>query len=366
MRSVISRTVDRVLHTTSQVELPVDPEAAAFHASVPVVDLVVGTPLFRTDLLRRRRHGHVDLPRLVDGGVDLVGFTIATRHPDLRGTLSTPHFWSLGLPIATLRNDVAIVEAFSDRIQDWAARSGGRLWMVRSSVDLARVTSGRGVAAFIGIQGGHVLAGDADNVERLQRLGVRMFAPAHVMDGPLVGSNTGARRGGLTGFGREVLVELQRLGILVDLAHMSTRGIRDALPLLHRPFVLSHTGFMRTSRAESRLPFRRFTPARRNLPDREARMVAEAGGVVGLALSTRLLGGDDLDAVRRAFDAGLELCGPDRLALGSDLDGGFRAICDARGLPAITGHLSAGGHDRATLTGFLGGNALRVLRAAAG
>ncbi|MBA2275914.1 MAG: membrane dipeptidase [Chloroflexi bacterium] len=374
MRSVISRTADRLLHTVALDRLPpVPPDVAEFHASIPVVDLLVGTPLFRPELLRRRRRGHVDLPRLIEGGVDLVGFTIATRHPDLRGTLSTPHFWSVGVPARALGSDMAIAGAFIDRIEGWAAASGSRLRLVQEAADLPVAEhggptktggsdgSGGQVRAFIGVQGGHVLEGDVANVERLHARGVRMLALAHVMDNALVGSNTGRRAHGLTGFGREVIAELERVGIVVDLAHMSPAGIRDTLPLLKRPFLLSHTGFQRLSGATSRIPGRKFTPRNRNLGDDEARLVAEAGGVVGLTLSTLLLGGDDLDAVARTVNAALELCGPAKVAIGSDLDGALRMVCDVTGLPAITGRLSGGGLDRETVAGVMGGNALRVM-----
>ncbi|MBA3627518.1 MAG: membrane dipeptidase, partial [Chloroflexi bacterium] len=375
MRSVISRTADRLLHTVALDRLPpVPPDVAEFHASIPVVDLLVGTPLFRPKLLLRRRRGHVDLPRLIEGGVDLVGFTIATRHPDLRGTLSTPHFWSLGVPWRALGSDMAMAGTFIDRVEGWAVASGGRLRLVREVDDLpgaARGSSGESgesgesggsggsVRAFIGVQGGHVLEGDLANVERLHARGVRMMALAHVMDNALVGSNTGRRAYGLTVFGREVVAELERAGIVVDLAHMSPAGIRDTLPLLKRPFVLSHTGFQRLSGATSRIPGRRFTPRNRNLGDREARLVGEAGGVVGLTLSTRLLGGEDLDAVARTVDAALELCGPTKVAIGSDFDGALRMVCDVTGLPTVTARLLAGGLDRQTVAGVMGGNALR-------
>ncbi len=371
MRSVISRTADRLLHTVVLDRLPpVPPDVAEFHASIPVVDLLVGTPLFRPELLRRRRRGHVDLPRLIKGGVDLVGFTIATRHPDLRGTLSTPHFWSLGVPRRSLGSDMAMAGTFIDRVEGWAVASGGRLRLVREVADLPGAGRGRSgesggsggsVRAFIGVQGGHVLEGDLANVERLRARGVRMVALAHVMDNALVGSNTGRRAHGLTGFGREVVAELERAGIVVDLAHMSPAGIRDTLPLLKRPFVLSHTGFRRLSSRASRVAGRKFTPRNRNLGDEEARSVAEAGGVVGLTLSTSLLGGDDLDTVARTVDAALELCGPTKVAIGSDFDGALRMVCDVAGLPAVTGRLLAGGLDRQIVAGVMGGNALRVL-----
>jgi len=366
LRSVVSRSADRLLNTTalgSRQLLPVPADVADFHASIPVVDLLVGTPLFRPELLRRRQRGHVDLPRLIEGGVDLVGFTSATRHPDLRGTLSTPHFWSLGLPARSLGSDMAMAGAFIDRIEGWAAASNGRLRLAREVADLP--VAGRGpsdepVRAFIGVQGGHVLEGDVANVERLHARGVRMLALAHVMDNALVGSNTGRRGHGLTGFGREIVPELERVGIVVDLAHMSPAGIRDTLPLLRRPFVLSHTGLRRVSGAGSRIPGRRFTPFNRNLGDEEARLVSEAGGVVGLTLSTLLLGGEDLDAVARTVDTALELCGPASVAIGSDFDGALRTVCDVTGMPAATARLLAGGLDRETLAGVMGANALRV------
>ncbi|MEO7117630.1 MAG: membrane dipeptidase [Candidatus Limnocylindrales bacterium] len=353
---------------------PVSDEAAIFHASVPVVDLVVGTALFRPELLPRRTRGHVDLPRLVAGGVDVVGFTIATRHPDRRGSLSTPHLWSLGVPTRSLRSDMAIANAIARRVASWAETSGGRLRLLRdrgawSRAGVKRAGDGvepAGVDAFLGVQGGHVLEADLSNVDRLHSLGVRMFSPAHVMDNDLVGSNTGVRGGGLTSFGREVVGELERAGIVVDLAHMSEAGIRGVLPILTRPFVVSHTGLRRLSGGTSRIPRRRFTPGNRNLSDSVARDVAQAGGVIGLTLSSRLLGGEDLDAIVRAVDAGLELAGPTGIALGSDLDGGLRAIVDIAGLPWVTERLLASGMDRPVVAGFLGGNALRVLRDIAG
>lgn len=340
-------------------------EAAALHASVPVVDLLLGSAIMRPRFLGKRRRGHADLPRLREGGVDLVGLSIATRHPDLRGTSSTPFFWSQGLPRSILGSDMAIAGALIDRIEGWAVSSRGGLRIVRGREDLAQVGPTAGwLGAFLGVQGGHVLEGDVSNLERLHQRGIRMLALAHVMDNELVGSNTGAQRGGLTGLGREVIAECERLGIVVDLAHMSSAGIRDAVPLLTRPFALSHTGF--TELAGSGNRGRRYSPGTRNLPSDEARMVAEAGGVIGLTFSTWLLGGDDLDAVGRAFDLALEIAGPKGVAIGSDMDGGLRMVIDAAGMPALTDELLRRGHDRGTVAAVMGGNALRVLRGAFG
>lgn len=336
-------------------------EAAELHWSIPVVDLLVGTAIMRPGFLPRRSHGHVDLPRAQEGWIDLLGISIATRHPDLRGTYSTPFFWSQGLPLRTLRSDLAIAEALIARVEGWESRSDGAFKVVRSDADLGAVGAvGGPVRAFLGVQGGHVLEGDPGNVERLRARGLRMLALAHVMDNGLVGSDTGVRRGGLTGLGREVIAECQGLGVIVDLAHMSEAGIRDALPLLWRPFALSHTGFI--ALAGQRSWWRRYSPGTRNVSSELAREVAAAGGVVGITLSSWLLGGETLDTFGRAVDLALELCGPENVAIGSDLDGGLRAIVDAAGYPMLTAELLRRGHEPSTVAAVMGGNALRLLR----
>ncbi|HET7676543.1 MAG TPA: membrane dipeptidase [Candidatus Limnocylindrales bacterium] len=360
---LISQAADRILNTTAAAPPPVRPEVLAFHRSLPVVDLLVGTVLFRRSFMRRLGHGHVDLPRLREGGVDLIGLSIATRFPDLRGTLSAPHFRSLGMPRKALGSGMAIAEWLVQRIEGWAAASAGGLKVVRDAAGLeGRPRADGSVGAFIGVQGGHVLDGDARNVERLHALGVRMLAPAHVMDNELVGSGTGARAGGLTPFGREVVAECERLGIAVDLAHMSSAGIRDTVPLLRRPFLLSHTGLRSLAGGRSR--WRRYSPATRNVGDDDLRLVAEAGGVVGLTLSTQLLGGSSMETLVRAFARAIELMGPERVAIGSDFDGALRMPFDVTGLPALTQALLDAGFGSEVVAGVMGGNALRQLRAA--
>jgi len=359
---VIDRAVDRLLNrTVSHGPFAVRPEVAAFHAAMAVVDLLVGTPLFRRSFLKRLDHGHVDLPRAREGGLDVAGFTVATRFPDLRGTLSAPHFTALGIPVRRLGDDLAIAEAFLDRIDGWIAASAGRLaWW---SPGEALLIPGDAIRCIAGIQGGHALGGDLRRIERLRARGVRMLALAHVMDTPMAGSGTGRQAGGLTGFGREAIAELERCGVLVDLAHASVAAIREALPLLRRPFVLSHTGF--TAQAGGRSRWRPYAPATRNLPDDVVREAGEAGGLIGVTLATDLVGGRSMDHVVRAFAHAVELLGPERVALGSDFDGALRMPFDVTGLPALTQALLDAGFGRDVVAGILGENALRLLRGAA-
>ena len=360
---MIDRLVDRALHTVA-VRGPYrpSPRALELHRREPVVDLLAGTVLFRRTIAAPLRHGHVDLDRLAAGGVRLVGLSIATRFPDLRGTLSTPHFLALGVPPSALGSDVAIMRFLVGRIDAWAASSGGRLVVVREAPDLDVVCAPGGpIGAFIGVQGAHALGGSTSGVGLLHALGVRMLSLAHVMDNAAAGSGTGRRAGGLTPFGRAAIEAMERAGIIVDLAHASSTTIRESVPILRRPFVLSHTGFVERAAAASR--WRRYSAANRNVAMRDARLVAEAGGVVGVTYAVQLLGGSTVaglvDTIRFAAD---EL-GPRRVALGSDLDGALRAVIDASGTPLVTEGLLRSGMPEEDVVAILGGNALRVLRA---
>ncbi len=405
---MLDYVVDRLRHTVA-VPPPyvVRPEVAAFHRATPVVDLLVGTALFRREFVPRQHRGHVDLPRLQAGGVNLIGLSLATRFPDLRGTLSAPHFLSLGIAPQALGSSMATIEILAGRIGEWERRSGGHLRIVRSRADLDAILGsdavptrdpplgpgtlptrdpplgpgtlptrdpsldpgtlptqdpplapdGR-VGAFLGVQGAHALDGEPTNLERLHRLGVRMLAPAHVMDNAYVGSGTGRHAGGLTPAGRDLIAEMERLGIVVDLAHMSSAGIRDALPLLRRPFVLSHTGFQERCR---RTGWRHYSAATRNVSSDDARLVAEAGGVIGVTYATELLGGSRVQDVVDTIRFAIELAGAEHVALGSDLDGALRATFDVRGVSLITQGLLDAGLREADVRAVLGGNALRVL-----
>lgn len=328
----------------------------------PVVDLLVGSALFR-DSFVAGGPGHVDLPRARAVGVNVVGLTVATRWPNLRGSLSGWHFRSLGMPPAAMHSDLAMAQWLIGRIEGWCDRSDGGLVIVRTRADLERcLAPGGPVGILLGVQGGHVLDGEIANVARLRAAGVRMFAPAHVMDNALAGSGTGRLAGGLTDYGREVIAELEAQSIVVDLAHMSRGGIEAALPLLRRPFVLSHTGLTDIAGSASRL--RRFSASTRNVPASLAREIGAAGGVVGIALATQLLGGSTLAAAVRTFRAALDAAGPDHVGIGSDMDGALRMLIDVEGLPALADALVESGMNEPAVAAVMGGNAVRLLEAA--
>lgn len=317
--------------------------------------------LFRDSFVSGAGRGHVDLPRLRAAGVNVVGLTVATAWPDLRGSLSRLHYRSLGLPRSAVGSNMAIAEWLTGRIHRWCAESAGGMVVVRSSGDLdACLASGGPVGVLIGVQGGHVLDGSLENVARLREVGVRMFALAHVMDNALVGSSTGRHGSGLTDYGREAIAELEAQSIIVDLAHMSLVGVAEALPMLRRPFVLSHTGLSDLAGSVNR--FRDYSPARRNIPASLAREIGAAGGLIGIVLSTQLLGGSSLSDAVATIRLAIASAGQDHVAIGSDMDGALKMIIDMNGLPALTDALLKSGLSRNSVECVLGGNAMDLLR----
>ena len=328
----------------------------------PAVDLLVGSVHFRDSFLAGGR-GHVDLPRLSATGYRVVGMTVATTWPDVEGSLSRWHFRSLGLPPSAVRSPLAVAQWLINRVERLCAASGGKLVVIRTSHDLDRcLADGGPVGILLGVQGGHALEGDLRNIGRLRELGVRMFAPAHVMDNDVVGSGTGKRATGVTDFGRAVIKELEAQAMIVDLAHMSVPGVEAVLPMLTRPFVLSHGAIRDEAARPGRL--RRYGPATRNVPASVAREVGARGGLFGVVLATQLLGGstlgDGVAMIRRALDA----AGDANVVLGSDMDGALRMLIDVEGPPALVDALLASGLDQSVVSGYLGRNAVRFLRAA--
>ena len=359
----LSRVVDRVVNRTALPgPLPPSVEARELVDRTPIVDLLVGSALFRDSFVNGGA-GHVDLPRAKRAGVRLLGLTIATAWPDLRGSLSRWHFRSLGLPRQSVGSHMAIAEWLIGRIESWCEASQGGLRIVRSRFDLEFcLAEGGPIGIVLGVQGGHVIEGSLANIARLRDLGVRMYAPAHVMDNVLVGSSTVRTRAGLTSLGREAIAELESQCVIVDLAHMSIPGIENTLPLLHKPFTLSHVGL--TDVAGSRSRWRGYSAATRNVPAALAGEAAAAGGLVGIVMSTQLLGGTYLANAVTTIGRAIEVCGADQVAIGSDMDGALKMLIDVEGYPALAGSLLESGAPVESVEGVMGRNAVAFLRSA--
>ena len=355
---------ERRMNRVSGASIPVTDRARAIHAKYFVADLHADTTLWNRDLLARGASGHVDIPRLVEGGVALQAFTIVTKTPrDMnigRNTADTDNITLLAIaemwPPRTWNSltERALYEA--SKVTDAADRSNGQLSVIRTAADLGafeakHAADRKTVAAFIGVEGAHALQGDLTNLDRLFDAGVRMMAPTHFFDTEIGGSAHGVARGGLTPLGREWVRKMEAKKMIIDLAHASPATIDDVLKMATRPVVVSHTGVRGTCDNQ------------RNLSDAQLAAISENGGVIGIGVWDTAVCGGDARAIAKAIEHAVNVAGYEHVALGSDFDGAVTAPFDATGFPQITQALLDLGMDETKIEGVLGGNVRRLLKA---
>lgn len=344
---------------------PASARAVELHRTLTVVDLHADSLLWGRDLRRRAAYGHLDVPRLVEGGVALVALAASTHVPRRvnleRNDDQTDDVTLLALgqrwPRATWDSRLARALHLAFRLREMAADSAGRLSLIESHGDLdaylTRREADRPVtAAFLTIEGAQALDGDLDNLELLFRAGYRMLSPAHFFDTAFGGSAHGVVKGGLTEAGRELLSRMESIGMLMDVAHASSATIDDVVALAARPVVASHTGV------------RAAAPGIRNLPDDQVRAIAAMGGLIGIGFWPVACGGTEVADIARSIVTAVELAGVEHVGLGSDFDGAVPTPFDASGMPLLTEALLVEGLSETDIAAVMGGNAVRLLTGA--
>src|SRR5215207_7431393 len=336
--------------------------AAALHASLLVAGMHADTLLWDRDVLARSARGHADVPRLVEGGVALQFFTVVTKTPyspnydsnpeglDGVTAIAVAERWPLRA-VGSLR-ERALYQA--RKLHEAAARSGGRLTVIRTAGDLTRFVEQRGrdpraVAGLLGLEGASALDGDVGNVDALFDAGFRIMAPTHFYDNEWGGSAHGVGKTGLSEKGREMVRRMEARGMLVDLAHASEATIDDVVAVATRPLVVSHTGVRGTC------------DNNRNLSDEQLRKIAAKGGVIGIGYWDAATCGGDARAAARAIRHAANVVGVRAIALGSDFDGAVTEPFDTTGVVLVTDALLEEGFTDEEVGAIMGGNVFRLL-----
>lgn len=366
--------------------------ARHLHFSSLVFDTHVDTAqrlLFeRLDLARRDAEGCVDIPRLREGGVGAVFFALWVP-VEIQG------------PAATKRASDLL-----DEVVNQAGLHPGEIMLCASSSDVRAARAGNRIAVLLGVEGGHAINNDLAILREFHARGVRYMTLTHNAAIEWAdSSNAPPRHNGLTGFGQEVIREMNRLGMMVDVSHVSDRTFYDVLEISRAPVIASHSCC------------RALCDAPRNLDDAMIRRLAEAGGVVHItfhnaflsqeyALGNRALAAESASREREEeeilgenealkliagqkwsdemirkgklpevrwekivdhIDHAVRVAGVDHVGLGSDFDGAFMpaGMQDASNFPRITEELLRRGYADADIRKILGENTLRVMEDAA-
>ena len=331
------------------------------------------------------REGHTDLPRLIESGLTA---------EFMSAWIDAPYATRPGASFERAMQHVSTIRAWVDRHPD-------RLTFATTAADVRRAKREGKVAILIGVEGGHAIESSLDRLRDLHARGVRYLTLTWNNGIPWAGASIGAdgtRKGGLTPFGREVVREMNRLGMLVDLSHVSDSTFFDAIAVSSVPVIASHS----SARALNDFP--------RNLSDEQLRAVARNGGVVNVNFFSRFLDSEyrvraeavdeQIAAARRALRSGPDgaaanaelsarrdsliaalpqtpfsvlidhidhvarVAGVDHVGIGSDFDGVSAlpaGMEDVTRLPRIAQALLDRGYSESDVAKVLGGNMLRVM-----
>jgi membrane dipeptidase len=374
---------------------PISPAAKTLHFSSIVVDTHDDTTqrFFANngfDLGKRNPDGHIDIPRMKEGGLSAIFFSI----------------WIDGHTMGPEAIKRALDQI--DAVQVNVAKYPNDIGLARTAEDVRRLHSQGKIAALMGIEGGHMLGNDIRMVRIYSELGVRYMTLTHFVNDEWADSSTDKpAHNGLTDYGKKIVLEMNRNGIMVDISHVSDKTFYDALEISKAPLIASHSscralcdhvrdmsddmikalaakgGVIQINYEKSFID-QQYKNASEKLSGSVTEMFAklqkECGeGPDGEACMERKMAENEKQAVAEGklphvsweriidhIDHAVKLVGPDHVGLGSDFDGATmpEGMDDVSHLPQITDALLKKGYKPEDIRKILGENTLRILAAA--
>lgn len=318
-------------------------KAKRLHHRIVTLDSHTDTPmLFESFDLGRKEGGKVNLPLMEEGRLDAV-YMVAYQPQGARDDVS------LQLAYASVLERLSKI---TEQVEKYQAFMG----IARTSDDVYRLKREGKKSILLGVENGYAIGKDLEKLERLKALGVSYITLCHNGDNDICDSAAGnAEWGGLSPFGKELVAEMNRLGLLIDVSHAADSTFYDVLKYSTKPVVASHSA----ARALCR--------HRRNLDDDQIRALAAQGGVMQVCLYKEFINEESdrasLSDVIKHISHVIEVGGIDAVGIGSDFDGDGEVIgCRAANeLIQITQRLIAEGFDDACIEKIWGGNFLRAL-----
>src|SRR6266404_4797464 len=314
------------------------------------------------DLGARSSTGSIDIPRMKEGGLDAI-------------------FFSIWIP-SKVTGPEAVKHALDqiDAVREQVRKHSKDIVLATTAAEVREAHKQGKIAALMGVEGGHMIASDLGVLRLYAALGVRYMTLTHSGNDEWADSSTDtAAHNGLTNFGKDVVREMNKLGMMVDISHVSDKTFYDALNVSKAPLIASHSSC------------RALCDAKRNMTDQMIKDLAAKGGVIQINYHVGFLSEDFMHAdknpeiskaiadevQKRCGDKeGCQLIegdritreyvkqvGADHVGLGSDFDGANMpfGMEDASKLPQITEALLRKGHSEEDVRKILGENTLRVM-----
>ena len=320
-------------------------EARELHRRVLTLDTHSDTPMKFDQQIRfdqRDPRILVDLHKMTEGLLD--------------ATIMVAYLRQQERDKASLDAAFAKAERLLTEIETMVAQSVDSVGIAYTPDDLYRLKREGRRALMLGIENGYAIGDDLKRIEHFHRRGVVYMTLCHNGDNDLCDSARGnAEHGGLSDFGRRVIGEMNRVGMMVDLSHAAESSFYQAIEASRTPIVCSHS----SARALCDHP--------RNLTDDQLRALAASCGVAQVCLYDGFLrkeGGATIDDAVRHIIHMVNVAGIDHVGIGTDFDGdgGIIGCADASEVINFTRHLRAEGFTEQEIEKLWGGNFLRVMR----
>jgi membrane dipeptidase len=347
------------------------------------IDTVQRVLVMGEDLGKRWDAGHVDIPRLQEGG---------THAP----------FFALWVPVyfpgaEAVRRTLDL----RDAMQSVLDTHKDQMELATTAADIRRIVKAGKISVFLTVEGGHTIDDDLRVLRMYYQLGVRSMTLTHSRNNNWADSATDKPvHNGLTDFGREVVREMNRLGMLVDVSHVADKTFYDTLSVTSKPVIVSHSSM------------RAISPVPRNVTDEMLWALAKNGGVIGISFGEGFINPKDAEALESAIktettgpaltgralddyaaedvrnlfgtrvkvaatvadvvdhiDHAVRIAGIDHVGIGSDFDGVSgppNGLDDVSKMPALIEVLLERGYAERDVKKILGENYLRVIREVTG
>ena len=319
--------------------------AKDLHSRIVTIDSHTDTPMiFPGEFnIGKKEGGKVNLPYMEEGKIDAV-FMVAYIPQGKRDDESLDAARNLAI---NRINEIKRQEKINP----------SRMGIAYSTEDLLHLKRQNKKAVFIGIENGYALGKNLQNISMFKEMGVSYITLCHNGDNDICDSARGKGEwGGLSPFGKEVVAEMNRLGIMIDLSHAAESTFYDVLECSTAPVIASHSSV------------RALCDHPRNLTDEQLKAIARKGGVVQLCLYKGFINKDSekaslSDAIRH-LEYMINLIGIDHVGIGSDFDGDGELIgCRSTNeLINITMRLLELGYSDSEIEKIWGGNLLRVMK----
>lgn len=326
--------------------------AKDLHRRMLTLDTHCDTPMFFPQGIhfdRRDPRILVDMHKMAEGHQDAVIMAAYLPQPKLGETFSSKVAFKVDGPLQ-------YADLIFDKIEEIVNANNRYLSIARTPSDLYEDKRKGRRSIMLGIENGLALNHDISNVRYFARRGVVYITLCHNGDNDICDSARGCNtHGGVSRFGEQVIKEMNRCGIMVDLSHAGEKSFYDALSISSKPIVCSHSNC------------KALCDVLRNLTDDQLRALAKHGGVAHITLYHGFLRNDSqeatvMDAIAHLEHA-IDIMGIEHVGLGTDFDGdgGIRGLADSSELINFTLHLLRRRYSERDIARIWGGNWLRVM-----